>query len=114
MIEAERPRGYEQLHSKPVSTVTRDDVAGRTSPHLSKRDVCTSKHRPHFAVTPVPSLNGPDPLGRRGVAPPRTDACPVYKKHARRLASAGRFYETHVRPRQARVQVVGPEATSLT
>ena len=48
--------------------------------------VAPASFRPHLAVTPLPSLNGPDSLDRRGLSPPRTDACTAYTKV--RLADA--------------------------
>ena len=42
--------------------------------------VAKTSFRPHLAVTPLTSLNGPDSLGHRGLTPPRTGTCPAYKK----------------------------------
>jgi hypothetical protein len=40
--------------------------------------VAPASFRPHLTVTPLPSLTGPDSLGRRGLSPPRTGTCPAY------------------------------------
>jgi hypothetical protein len=40
--------------------------------------VAKTSFRPHLAVTPLSSLNGPVFLGRRGLTPPRTGTCPAY------------------------------------
>jgi len=38
--------------------------------------VAPASSRPRLTATALPSLNGPDCLGRRGLAPPRTGTCP--------------------------------------
>ena len=42
--------------------------------------VAPASFKPHLAVTQLPSLNGYDSLYRRGLTPPRTGACPAYKR----------------------------------
>ena len=48
--------------------------------------VAPASVRPRLTATPLPSLNGPDSLGRRGLPPPRTGTCPAYRRE--RLAGA--------------------------
>ena len=81
-----------QIYKRPVLGITGFTVTcqltHRLSPYylVSVRQVVAvapASFGPHLTVTPLPSLNGPDSLGRRGLSPPRVRTCPAYKQKAR-------------------------------